>query len=293
LQTIGTYSGVKMSKLTCAYITIKLSVLMMLLSCGPQPTKKVSVVGAYNGPSRWEATTASSPGLNIALDPDLQDTYGGAVYTMVDQMKDKWDDQVASKDLFTGASSNNELVSDPVYADIKDYYYAESSPILGIYIRDASEGWFSGVSSSALAVTQYFGTVDPSGYLKIIHADIFINSAIHNFSLNQTSGAYHLPTVILHELGHFLGLHHSSGFSDVMYPSLAQNYDKSALSDGDKTAIRNLYEGSSVSAFSGQGFVVGHQSSGEDEDAIYRGVIELHASGECKHYLNDKLIHSH
>ncbi len=66
---------------------------------------------------------------------------------------------------------------------------------------------------------------------RIIAAHILINP-----KLVRTRAT--LQVVLLHELGHALGLLHTRDSQDVMYPVI---YGNSRLSDGDKAAMRGLY----------------------------------------------------
>ena len=76
---------------------------------------------------------------------------------------------------------------------------------LGIYKLTQ---WPTELPQTALAVTQIFGSSMKStsgDYIKIDHADILINYDSFSFSTDDSWG-YDLETVILHEMGHFLGL---------------------------------------------------------------------------------------
>lgn len=47
------------------------------------------------------------------------------------------------------------------------------------------------------------------------------NRAYWTFEQEGCNGAYHLPSILLHELGHTAGLDHTSDRTDAMYPYLA------------------------------------------------------------------------
>jgi hypothetical protein len=72
--------------------------------------------------------------------------------------------------------------------------------------------WHPALPSTALAVTQIFGVRQNAGtsqeYLEIVDADIIING-LFRFSPRQLGG-YDLSSVIMHEMGHFLGLYHNT-----------------------------------------------------------------------------------
>lgn len=82
----------------------------------------------------------------------------------------------------------------------------------------------------------------------LIDADIqfWDNNA---WSTSPTSGQYDIESVAVHELGHFLGLPHSSGSNDVMQPSIGSGVQRRALSSGDISAIQGLYGARPVGDF--------------------------------------------
>jgi hypothetical protein len=81
----------------------------------------------------------------------------------------------------------------------------------------------------------------------IIEADIVLNSYLQ-FSTDGTSGTFDLQAVVTHELGHLLGLAHSSVKGAMMFQRMAPNrsgastaLDSRILSDSDVAAVRALY----------------------------------------------------
>ncbi|HEX8890715.1 MAG TPA: matrixin family metalloprotease [Pyrinomonadaceae bacterium] len=81
----------------------------------------------------------------------------------------------------------------------------------------------------------------------ITEADVVVNPAAR-FSTDGTLGTYDLETTFTHEIGHVLGLDHSSEAGSVMQPHQGINglYEQAAvsartLSDDDRAGVRALY----------------------------------------------------
>lgn len=63
----------------------------------------------------------------------------------------------------------------------------------------------------------------------------------HTWSIGAVSGAFDVETVALHEIGHILGLAHSSVPGAVMLPSVSSNFAKRTLTDDDIRGVQALY----------------------------------------------------
>jgi len=107
--------------------------------------------------------------------------------------------------------------------------------------------WPSSLPQSALAVTQIYGTKRNTGsskeYIEINHADILINFDYFSFSTDDSWG-YDLQTVILHELGHFIGLYHNNISSEysVMYPTISRYSINRTPASFDIEEVENKYQ---------------------------------------------------
>jgi hypothetical protein len=70
---------------------------------------------------------------------------------------------------------------------------------------------------------------------------VHFDDSEHQWSVGAVAGAFDIETVALHELGHILGLQHSTVPGSVMFPSVDDNVTNRALTPDDLGGIRALY----------------------------------------------------
>lgn len=233
----------------------------------------VSASGSTSSAARWDSYDLD---LKVATD-----VYDVTEKNQIISMGNAWEAAASNLNFFNFGTTTNKD-----YAHLDDFYDSE----MGIY---RSSHWFSQISPTALAITQYFG-YRSGGYINLVHADVILNdSGLFAFTTNNPvpGGHYDLPSIIVHELGHFLGLSHNLTETSVMRSSLSAGTLNRTLSTADNRDIRNRY-GMGVSGLeNGNAIAVNVDTSKNGEEV--RGIVELNADGNCKHYENGKLIHSH
>ncbi|WOH13587.1 hypothetical protein DCAR_0833097 [Daucus carota subsp. sativus] len=109
-------------------------------------------------------------------------------------------------------------------------------------IADIKIGFYSGDHGDGEAFDGVLGTLahafsPPSGRL---HLDSAENWVINGENLKETS-AVDLESVVVHEIGHLLGLGHSSVEDAVMFPSIPSGARKVQLDGDDVEGIQSLY----------------------------------------------------
>jgi predicted Zn-dependent protease len=82
-------------------------------------------------------------------------------------------------------------------------------------------------------------------YHKKFPANIHINNEFFWIESKPLSGTVSLRTVLLHEIGHVLGLFHSDHLDSVMYEYIFTNQIKS-ITNNDKNDLSNIYSSSSL-----------------------------------------------
>ncbi len=208
---------------------------------------------------------------------------------LIKDMGEKWDNEIPSTNMINFASSTT---SNKNYYEIDEYRDNE----MGVY---KSYDWFPELDSQALAITQYFSILrypgTPYEYFELIHADIIMNYRDYNFTINNSSGFdYDLPSVILHEFGHFFGLGHENNFyiPAVMQPYMSVIFPDRDLYESDINAITDKYEG--ILSKTLKTLPLNIRKNLDDKNIkIIRGVVELKANGQCSHYQDGKHIHTH
>ena len=263
------------------------------VSCKQQvtTTQSTQAVPGLNGSCNIGKWNSSKLPLNLKISPELVQDFsdsgiGGT--NPIQLMAQVWNNAVPSIPLFQiplGTAASNGS------ATLSGFHDNE----LGIY---KSDNWFSGVSSNALAITQFYGTVTSDGslgtYVDLTHADIILN--YHNFTsadLTYTGSAfdYDIPTIVLHEMGHFLGLCHENTATSVMAPYYLTT--QRTLKPFDIAKISALYvnDQNYSSAFTAASNNINALTT--PVGSTVKGLVELNANGICKHYINGKLVYQH
>ena len=269
---------------------------LSLLSCIKEEPQTQAAFAPFNPdttPINWSNASVTA-GLNLKIATDITDDFSSGDddsdgRNPIEQMMHIWNESTSVYDFFV---EGDLRTANKTYSSLSSF---KNDGEMGIYRADS---WFSDVSSTALAITQTFGFRRNAGtsseYVELIHADIIVNYDNFSFGINGSSTVFDLKTVILHELGHFLGLKHNDDTTSIMYPSLGRGEVKRSLNTTDISGIRSLYNASSLTAKSNAqktGFASKVVNPGEGEEITT--VIELRADGECVHYENGKVVHRH
>ena len=269
---------------------------LLLISCnqqdnGSQNSATPNIQTGSCNIGKWNS--ASLP-LNLKISPEIaadfyNDQTVGSVANPINQMAKVWNDAISPGSntalfklpLTTGSGNGSDVL-----ANFRDGE-------LGIY---KSHTWFTNVSSTALAITQFYGIIksDPSlgTYIDLTHADIILNYRNFGQDFSYTGNSfvdYDVPTVLLHEMGHFLGLCHESTYSSIMAPYYFTT--QRTLKSFDTSKIRSLYlnnQNYGMSAIPQSKTALSAPVGSE-----VKGIVELNANGHCKHYINGKLVYEH
>lgn len=265
------------------------AIILSTAACVPSTDVKESSPGNINrdAPYEWNLTGS--------LDLKISESFSEAERLNITSMSNAWTVAVESKQTFF---THSEFTTEKSSAELNLDTLGEDN-ILGIY---KITHWPSSLPSSALAVTQLFGRRynigTPEEYVGLEHADILINENIYNFRTGDehVSGTFDFRTVVLHELGHFLGLQHKEGDS-VMIPAIGEYTKKVTPTYIDSRDIAAKYNISLSSSGTQQLIAKKAQTffrpKNGDPGKQVKIIMELRADGECIHKENGAIIGRH
>ena len=248
--------------------------LLVLSSCEPptQATIKASSSAASSklAPSKW-------PSGSFPLSVKISTAFDTDETLAIEDMADAWNNSVNYQVTFMNKGGSTAPKSNNLNS------YVDS--LIGIY-KLGFNSWPDSLPATALAVTQIYGTRKNVGrsseYIRIDHADILMNYDYFDFTTDGSWG-YDMQTIVLHEMGHLLGLYHdeSSTSESVMFPTITRSVENRYPLDRDITNLRNKYGISGATASNAFRMPAGSQepepSADNDEKVIIQ--FEIMADG--------------
>lgn len=217
---------------------------------------------------KWDAAV-------MPLEVELSDDFSPTEQDAIQETLGEWQKTQSDIQFFSLPATTTPNLNLPNY-----YQYRDEDKIIGIY---KSYDWFNSISPNTLAITvlrAYLINEGPSEYYEIDLVDIIVNYRDHSYSLDNSPLTFDLPSIVLHELGHLLGLDHQwdSSIDAIMNPTISRNQLRRTLHENDIARIRHNYSNSIHAISNSVEFASG--SNSKRPEVIY-GYFEIKADGEC------------
>jgi hypothetical protein len=261
-----------------------LILLAILSSCAKQVEEEIALEykasNSSQAPSSWKSSAFP---LKLKISTAFNNDEKSAVQDMGGAWMESLNDSLHLFD-------TSETTTETNFNNLDKY----DDNTLGIY---KITKWDKSLPGSALAVTQLFGRKRNLGkddeYIEITHADILMNYDNFDFATDGSFG-YDFQTVVLHEMGHFLGLYHSNGDKSlsVMYPSISSFTVNRLPKQLDADALADKYS-TQAKAMPARALASANASENEEETQEVQIILELHADGMCTHKINGHTILKH
>lgn len=262
---------------------------MNLISCGENSLfNSSSKSRGQNGVQKWDSD-------QFPLKIKISEEFTESEHREISDVGSTWDQSHGGMNFFQFSKGKAKNASS------LDHF---NDNVLGIYKMTRKLPKYP---SRTLAITQIYAdrmNYGGKSYLAIRHADIIVNYAEFSFSSNSSFGSYDLPTVILHELGHFIGLNHYTKGQEmsIMAPSIDSYTQIHQPFQKDTELVQKLYEDKAGQGQQVQGRSIASLSTSEDYSKMEKPVVEergiriihlLTPDYRCKHIVDGKVVHEH
>lgn len=212
-------------------LTLLISFGLMATSCSPKEQKDCGFVqNVYGQRISWKSQEPIELVINSSVPASLRPAIYRAVKT--------WEDQIGQK-MFEITEDSSRASQGPSKDGKNAIYFLSSWETE----RRAEQGrtsvyWADNqiMEADIRINAQNFSFYDQDPQQLILGSGV--DGTVHAL---QNSDGYNFEALVLHELGHFLGLKHTSERSSVMVTHLSAYTDRTVLSASDSESVKCVY----------------------------------------------------
>lgn len=192
--------------------------LMLIQACGKQLPEQESCNFVRNSQLQrvsWAANTPVEIFLDSSVPPEYHDSIEAAVTA--------WNDE-SGRELIRLRLGSNPGSDTPARDGVSKIYFMNS--------------WDSNKNNEQARTTVYWAGST------IYEADIRVNALNFNFFTSEIDRSYsevHIESLLIHELGHVLGLAHNDASSSVMQTALANGHIRNNVGQEDLSSLECEY----------------------------------------------------
>lgn len=269
-----------------------LSLVSLLVSCVAAEAPKVEIGGFNrNAPMMWNGGFPKEIRISEDFTEDQRQ--------VIADMALAWNDSVSNKMTFYRVGSTLPKTSTSQSYTTQN----DMDETFGIYLLNNMPKETSGQTIAVTLLklkTQNYGK--PNEYNQIFYTDIYVNNRDYEFRNSTVRGVsyndFDLNTVMVHELGHALGLGHKvSGTNSIMIPAINESAGMKEPTNIDVSDISYKY-GIPQTGISGGAAAMAIQRpnyvpDNKEDTPFVKYIIELRKDGECIHSVNGKVVERH
>ncbi len=206
-------------------------IFLLFLGCGKKLNDSERIISPITldmNTLRWESS-------QFPINLKVSDNLDSDSQTLINDALNEWE-RVGKKDFFQPL----ETTHSHSFSNLIDYYEQDRF-VQGIYL---AKNKIQDMNDASLAVAQiiYYADTTSSStpFYHIVHTDIIINGYDYTFSTDRWDDTtYYIMTLVLHEVGHVLGLAHQS--KGIMYPSMSTMDKLETLSSFEADLLQEKY----------------------------------------------------
>ena len=197
--------------------------LMLIQACGKPLPPQESCNFVRNSQLQRVSWAANTP-VEMFLDSSVPAIYHDSIASAIQVWNDRAKAELGVDELIRLRTGSNPGADSPSRDGVSKIYFMNT--------------WDSNKSTEQARTTVYWAGST------IYEADIRVNDLNFDFFLSEIDRSYnavHIESLLIHELGHVLGLAHNDSRSSVMQVALANGSIRNDVNDADVSSLKCEY----------------------------------------------------